>query len=442
MPNKRLALLIARRYLFSKKTTNAINIISGISMFGMFGGTMALIVVLSVFNGFEELVTSLYNTFNPDLKITPREGKVFVPDETQWAKLQQIEGVKAISKVLEENAFFKYHENGDFGRLKGVDTNFIHVSALDTAIIEGEYKLNGKLSNYYNEQYRQNYGDTVFIPNTTDTTADRLLNYAVMGYILQAKLGISLEQNFAGLKVFMPLRTGDAATTSIENAYKQETIYAAGVFSIQQDLDSKYVIVPINFVRELLQYEQNEVSALEISIQKNADVQQVKQQVKALLGDAFKVRDRYEQDEALYKVMRTEKLAVYIILVFMLILAAFNMVGSLSILVIEKKQDIGILKAMGATKRFIEQIFLLESLLLAFIGASAGIALAVIICLAQQYFKIIKIQGNSFLIDAYPVRMYLSDFIWVALAVFVIAFIAAYVPAKRAAEQSQLLQTE
>lgn len=438
----RLALLIARRYLVSKKTTNAINVLSGISMFGMFGGTMALIVVLSVFNGFESLVTSLYNTFNPDLKISPREGKVFVPTEAQWAAMRQIRGIGATAKVLEENAFFKYYENGDFGRLKGVDSAFTQVSNVDTAIIEGEYRLNGYLSEYSQADHRAAYGDTAALSPDQAPQPDRLLNYAVMGYVLQAKLGISLSDNFSALRVFMPLRIGDASSTALENAYKQETVYAAGIFSIQQDLDSKYVIVPIDFVRQLLDYTQGEVSAIEIDVPNDADIATVQRELQRVWGDGFKVRNRYQQDETLYKVMRTEKLAVYIILIFMLILVAFNMVGSLSILVIEKKRDIGILKAMGATRSFIERVFLFESMLLAFIGSASGATLAVAICWAQQQFKIIKLQGNSFLVDAYPVQMQWLDFVWVGLAVFVIAFIAAYLPAKRAAEQSQLLLQE
>jgi lipoprotein-releasing system permease protein len=407
-----LALHIAKRYLISKKSTNAINIISGVSMVGMLVGTAALILVLSVFNGFEDLVTSLYNTFNPDLKVLPKEGKTFEPDSLQLILISQIPGVVGVSQVLEENALLRYKEKDYITRLKGVDENFVHVSQVDTAIIEGEFKL------------VQDDADCV-----------------VIGLGVLAALGVNLQNQFERLTVFMPRREGKVSSFSAETAFTQASLIPTGVFAIQQDFDSRFAFVPIRFMRNLLNYPLA-ISAYEIAIVPTANVGVVKSKIATIMGDQYKVLDRYQQDEFLYKVMKTEKWAVYFILTFILIISAFNIIGSLSMLVIEKKQDISILKAMGATKGFIRRIFFFEGILLSLIGASLGVGLAVVICLLQQHFKILKLQGASFLIDAYPVSMRLDDFALVFFTVVVISILASAFPAYRAAEQTQLVQQE
>ena len=407
-----LAYKFAKRYLVSKKTTNAINILSGVSVIGMIVGTTALILVLSVFNGFEDLVKSLYNSFNPDLKITAIKGKVFLPDAGQIAKMENLSGVEAVSKVLEENALIQYNDKDIIARLKGVDENYVSVSQVDTAIYDGEYKLQ-------EEEY----------------------NFAVLGIGIAAMLGLNVNNQFARLNVFMPKREGKVSRLKPENAFAQKTIYPGGVFAIQQDFDSEYVIVPMRFMRDILAYPE-EVSALEIALSPEANHKSIQKEIVAIMGGDFQVKNRQEQDALLYAVMKLEKWVVYLILTFILIIASFNMIGSLSMLVMEKKHDIGILKAMGAGKQFIRRIFLMESVLLAFLGASIGIVLAVIICLIQEHYGIIKLQGMSFLIDAYPVSMRLGDFVLVFITVMVISVLAALFPAYRAAEQSQLLYKE
>jgi lipoprotein-releasing system permease protein len=409
-----LAWLFAQRYFVARKSTNAINIIAAVSVIGMMVGTMALLLVLSVFNGFEDLVTSLYNSFNPDLKVETRIGKTFEVDSSTIYKLEQLPGVKAVSEVLEENALLRYNDKDMVGRLKGVDDKFIDVSGIDSTIVGGKYML---------------------------TDADSL-NYAVVGLGIQAMLGVNIDNQFSRLEIYMPRRQGKVSTTSPENAFKQQVIYPIGVYAIQQDFDAKYTIVPLQFMRNLLDYDTPQVSALEIALLPNANMATVQTAVEQLLGKDFKVADRYQQDEFLYKVMRTEKWAVYLILTFILIIAAFNIVGSLSMLVIEKKHDLGILRAMGANSQFIRRVFMLEGILLGGVGGFMGMLLAFVICLAQQHFKLLRLAGDTFLIDAYPVSMRWFDFLMVGITVIIIALLAAYFPAQRATQQGELLQVE
>lgn len=409
-----LAWLFAQRYFVARKSTNAINIIAAVSVIGMMVGTMALLLVLSVFNGFEDLVTSLYNSFNPDLKVEARIGKTFEVDSSTIYKLEHLPGVKAVSEVLEENALIRYNDKDMVGRLKGVDDKFIDVSGIDSTIVGGKYML---------------------------TDADSL-NYAVVGLGIQAMLGVNIANQFSNLQIYMPRREGKVSTTSPENAFKQQIIYPIGVYAIQQDFDAKYTIVPLQFMRNLLDYDTPQVSALEIALLPNANMATVQTAVEQLLGKNFKVADRYQQDEFLYKVMRTEKWAVYLILTFILIIAAFNIVGSLSMLVIEKKHDLGILRAMGANSQFIRRVFMLEGILLGGVGGAMGMLLAFVICLAQQHFKLLRLAGDTFLIDAYPVSMRWFDFLMVGITVIIIALLAAYFPAQRATQQGELLQVE
>lgn len=409
-----LAWLFARRYFVARKSTNAINIIAAVSVIGMMVGTMALLLVLSVFNGFEDLVTSLYNSFNPDLKVEVRIGKTFAVDSATIYKLKHLNGIKAVSEVLEENALLRYHDKDLVGRLKGVDAEFANVSGVDSTMVGGKYML-------------------------TDSTN---LNYAVVGLGIQSMLGVNVDNQFSRLEVYMPRREGKVSTTSPENAFKQQIIYPIGVYAIQQDFDAKYTIVPLQFMRRLLDYDTQQVSSLEIALLPHTDMAAAQAAVEQIMGKEFRVADRYQQDEFLYKVMRTEKWAVYLILTFILIIAAFNVVGSLSMLVIEKKHDLGILRAMGANANFVRRVFLLEGVLLAGVGGAVGMLLAFVICLAQQHFKLLRLSGDTFLIDAYPVSMRWLDFAMVGTTVIVIALLAAYFPAQRAAQQGELLQVE
>lgn len=387
--------------MFSKKSTNAINIISGVSGIGIAFGTMALILVLSVFNGLEGLVIGLYDTFNPDLKITPTTGKTFKPSDNLISDLENIDGVFAVSQILEEVAALQYDERNAICKLKGVDKNFNLVSNMDTAIVRGKFNLGG-----------QN---------------------AVLGLGVELELGVNVYSDFEQLIVYMPKRTGKVSLNP-EKAFKKGGLQPRGTFSIQESFDREYVIAPLKFVQNLLDYS-TELSHLEIAIDKNADLENVQNQVKNLLGNNFKIQNRFEQNEFLYKVMQTEKWAVFLILSLILVVASFNIIGSLSMLVIEKKDDIKVLKALGADSSMIRKIFLSEGILLALSGGIIGMVMAFFICLLQKWFGIVKIQGKGLLLESYPVEMQPMDFVLVFLTVATIAFLASFWPAMRAARQ-------
>ncbi len=403
-----LPLLFARRYLFSRKSTNAINVISGIAVLGMTLGSAALIIVLSVFNGFEDLITSLYNAFNPDLKVVVRKGKVFVPEAAQFAALKKITGVVAVAQCLEEVAFFEYEKRQDFGIIKGVDTAFERCNGIRPAIKRGTYQLN------------------------KGTQAQ-----AVVGMGMEYKLGINVDDPFNTLKVYMPKRNAEAAMSLTSAPFKMLNVVPVGVFSIQADFDGQYILTNLEYTRELLSYSGGEVSSVEIGLAPNADLSRIQREVTAIMGSDYTIKNRYEQDESFYKIMNMERWFGFAIAAFTLLLVAFNMVGALWMLVIDKRSDIAVLKAMGATRRLIQQIFLVEGLLLAGAGMVLGFAIAIVFILAQWQFGIIKLEGNM-VVDSYPISMRFSDFVLVACTVAVIGLVASWLPARRAAAVEEI----
>lgn len=400
---KPLAFKIAWRYLFSKKSTNVINVITGVTMLGMGVGTMALVLVLSVFNGFEGLVISLYGEFNPDIRVQSAKLKTFEADDELLTKLEKLDGIDQISFTLEEKGILKNSENEFIAHIKGVDSNFKKVSEVEENIIRGRY-LNAD------------------VPEL------------VLGAGIQSVLRVAVEDPLARLSVYLPKRgktTGLSLNPSA--AFNRKEIKPVGAFSIQQSFDNEYVLVPIDFLRDLLDYKTAATYA-EIKLEKDVDADEVKDELQKILGDDYLVKTRYEQNETLYKIMQTEKLAVFAILSFILLIAAFNIIGSLSMLVLEKKKDISILKVLGADASWIRKLFLLEGFLTAIVGAGAGMILAFIICVVQIQFGIVKLQGSgSFIIDAYPVDMQWVDFVMVAVLVVGISLFAALLPANRAA---------
>ena len=393
-------LFIARRYLFGKKNQNAINIISGISMLGVGVGTMALVVILSVFNGFDEVVKSLFNTFDPDIKITAREGKVFTPDEKMNA-LADLPGVLHISEVLEENALLKYDKKQHIATIKGVDQSFMKVTGIDSMVYDGEMKLRD-----------QNRG------------------YAVVGQGIAYNLQVGL--NFINpLFVYVPKRLGNINMANPDDAFRRDFIYPSGIFAIEQDFDSKYVIVPIEFVRKILDYSY-EVSALEIKLNPDIDIKETQQEIEEIIGGAFDVKNRSQQNELFYKVMKSEKWAIFLILTFILVIASFNIIGSLSMLIIDKKADITSLRNLGANRKQIEQVFLVEGWLISIIGSFIGISLGTAISWMQDKFELLKLSGSgTFVIDAYPVDLRMPDVALVWITVLLIGFLAALYPVKQ-----------
>lgn len=402
-------LLVARRYLFAKRSTNAINIITSISVLGVAIGTTALILVLSVFNGFEDLLSGLFGYFNPEVKVIPAKGKTFVPDSAQLVQLRNLPGVWGVSESIEETAMFQQGDAVYFGVMKGVDTAFAKVTGLDSTVVEGVYRLQED---------------------------DR--NCAVVGVELASKLGVNVHNPIAFLRVFMPT---DQSEGALSNPYKARLLYPAGVFTIQQEYDNQYILSNIEFVRELLAAPEGAVSALEIKCNPGANIRRVKEQVQTLLGPAFVVKDRYEQNEAFFKVMQLEKWMGYAITCLMLVLMAFNTIGALWMIVLDKQKDISTLKSLGAGDGLIRRIFLLEGLLLTLLGMFIGMALAIFLYVIQKNYGIITIP-EGFLVDTYPIAMRWSDFVPVTLTVLGIGMLAALAPARRAVQVPAFLREE
>ena len=392
-------LYIAKRYLFAKKSHNAINIISAISLAGVTIGTMALIIVLSVFNGFDQLIQTLFNSFDPDLRITVVEGKSFQTADEKLDQLSAIPGVVAWSKVIEENALLKYGDKQYIATIKGVDKNYSQVNNLDSCIIEGRNVLE-----------------------------DEKGRYAVIGQGVQYYLQVGLKF-INPLMIYVPRKS---ATISMnpENAFNQKYIYPSGVFNILQDYDSKYVLVPISFARELLD-DSLSITALEIRTAENTNVDKIQEKVQQLFGTKFSVKNRYQQKELFYRIMKYEKWAIFMILTFILAIASFNIVGSLSMLIIEKKKDISTLHSIGADRKFLRRVFLYEGTMISFFGAFFGLIIGLIVCWLQIKYGIVKFPSSgSFIINSYPVEIKAVDVVFVLITVLVIGYLAAWYPVK------------
>jgi lipoprotein-releasing system permease protein len=397
----KLSFYIARRYLLGKKSQNAINIISGISVIGVTVGTMALVIVLSVFNGFDQVVKSLFSTFDPDIKISAAEGKTFIPDPLVTGKIRALPGVSALSEVLEENVLLLYGEKQHIATIKGVDDYFQAVTGIDSMIYDGSMKLK-----------------------------DENRSYAVVGQGVAYSLRIGL--NFiTPMFVYSIDRKSRFNMAQPEQSIRRDFIYPSGIFAIEQDFDSRYVIVPIEFTRELLSYEK-EVSFQEVKLDPRFPADQVQDEIIGIMGRGFQVKNREQQNALFYRVMKSEKWAIFLILTFILIIASFNIIGSLSMLIIDKKRDIGSLRNMGAGNRLIGRIFLVEGWLISVTGSLLGLLLGTGISWIQQRFGLIRLKGSgSFVIDAYPVRIELMDILLIWFTVLFIGWIAARIPVRQ-----------
>lgn len=400
----------ASRYFRAKKSTNAINIIAWVSVVAIAVGAGALIVILSVFNGFEGLVKSLYSSFYPAIKIAPASGKTIILTPAQLQQITAVPGVAHYSEIVEEKAVLRYGDEPTIAVLKGVDSGYNNVTDVKSNIVRGRF-------------------------DTGDSVAYR----AVLGLELEGALGVDVVHSLAPVTVYLPRRNVNAFVTP-EDALNNGVLYPAGTFAIQQEFNSKYVITNIEFLRKLLELGDHEMSALEVGARKGVNENLLKERLEQLLGKNYKVQTRYEQNQSLYAIMQTEKWAVYVILSFIMIIAAFNMIGSLYMLVIEKQKDITILKAMGARKSLIMRIFLTEGLIIAGIGTIIGFGIGISFCLLQQRFGIIKLEGTSFLVDSYPVSMHAEDFLLVFITIMVIGVAASWYPARRAAVEAIALK--
>ena len=394
-----LSWTIARRYLVAKKSQNIINIISWVSVIGVGVGTLGLIIVLSVFNGFGNLVLSLYNSFDADIRITPAIGKTFDPGQIHLDQLKKNSNVDVVTFCLEENALLRYREKQYIATVKGVSESFFSSSEIKNKIIAG---------------------DAVLQRDSSD--------YMILGGQIAYSLGLRIGDPFNTIAVYMPLKGMDASTALIDpaSAFAQKNIQTSGVFSIQQDFDSKYVIVPIRFMRTLTGNEKG-ISAIEIKLKQNTNNEDAANELQKIAGEKFDVKGRLRQHDFLYKILKSEKIGVYLILGFILMIAAFNLFGTLTMLIIDKREDIKVLMNMGATLQMIQRIFLMEGLMISLVGAFSGMILGAIICGLQQTFGFVRLEhSEGFITESYPVAMQVGDFVMVFIIVFVIGFAATW----------------
>ncbi len=393
-----LPFYIASRYLVAKKSHNAINIISIISAMAVMVGTMALVVILSVFNGFDNLVRSLINSFNPDLKVTLVEGKAFRPDDAAIDEIRALPGVLDLSYVLEDKALVRYEELQTIAVVKGVSGNYAVITGLDSMMVEGTY-------------------------NVSDQPEPRALIGRGISIFLNVR-PYSPRQ----MTIYVPRRLKQPSLDA-DRALNRKYISISGVFSIEQDFDLKYILVPLSFARDLFEYRNGEVNILEVKARPGFNHEAVQKGIMGVLGDKFLVQNRYQQNDVFYRTMQTEKWAIFLILVFILVVASFNVIGTLTMLMLEKKKDIITLRNLGADTQLIRRIFLLEGWLVSALGAFAGALLGLLICWLQIRFGLVRLQGSgSFIIDAYPVLVKATDVAIILISVILIGFAAAWYP--------------
>ncbi|RIJ48637.1 ABC transporter permease [Maribellus luteus] len=395
-----LPFFIAKRYLVSKKKQNIINIISGISMAGIVVGAMAIIIIVSVMNGFTQLIGIFYSDFDPDLKITPAEGKMFDPAEIDVQKIKEVPGVVSYSEVIEEVAMLKYGKQQYPATVKGVPANYNQYTNIEKLLTEGSY--------YFEKQG---------------------IDYAIVGQGVANYLsaGVSFLDP---IDIYVP-KKGRQFSLNPSRSINHGYLYPAGIFSVLEEIDAQYILVSDTYAKELFE-SGNKVSAIELDVDDSASINEIQKKIQGILGEKFHVKNKEEQHDLVFKTMKSEKWAVYFILIFILLLASGNMIGNLTMLYIDKKEDITILKSMGLTTQNINRIFLYQGWIISFVGGTVGTLLGIFVCWLQIEFELIKLPGanGSFVISAYPVSIMLSDVILAFLAVLSIGFLASWYPVK------------
>ena len=398
-----LPFYIARRYLFSKKSHNAINIISMVSVCGVVVVSIALVCALSVLNGFVGLVSSMLGKFDPELKIVPAQGKVFDPTTENVQEVKRLPEVALFGEVIQDNALVRYRDRQVVTTVKGVDESFARLTQIDSLLIDTR--------------------DEGFV------LQDEVANYAHLGVGTASSLGV--RANFMNpLEVYVPKRDEKVNLSNPATSFNLEYAFVGGVYATNQQMyDENFMLLPLSMVRTLFHYDK-EVTAIELALSADADVKAVKKKIKKLLGDGYEVKDRYEQQEASFKMMQGEKWMIFLILCFILMLALFNVIGSLSMLMIEKQKDVSTLRNMGADDSLISRIFLFEGWMISAFGALVGVVIGVVLCLLQQEFGFIQLgqSSGSFIIDAYPVRVEIGDIVIVFLTVLTVGLLAAWYP--------------
>lgn len=404
----RLPLFFARRYLFSKKSHSVINIVSGVSAFSVAIPVMAMVILLSVFNGFEGLIKSMYRSFDPDIRITPVRGKVFPIDSLPREHFLAIDGVRDAAYALEDNAVFEYRDRQAFGTMCGVDSLYRQVVPLDSLRTEGVFQLQ--------------FGD---FPE------------AYVGQGMAYALGIRVNLN-SPISVYVP-RRGRVSPLLPYSFYKKQNIFPSGVFALEAEVDGKYVIVPLHFAQELLDYP-GQASSVAIRLEADASPQRVQQQIGQWLGDDYKIQSRYQQKESFYRIMMYEKWGIYFIILLVLVIASFSLIGSLVMLIIEKRKDSQTLVTMGADTKLLRKIFVAEGMLIYLIGAGGGLLLGVALALAQQHFGFLKLSGETFLIDAYPVEVHPSDLAWVIVTFVSVSYLISVLTVRAMIPKKEISQ--
>lgn len=395
----RLSLFVARRYFLSRKQKTVINIISWISLVGIAVSTAALIIVLSVYNGIGLLTQNLFSSFDPPLLVQPAKGKTFSTTQMDYSALVTLPGVATVSQMVEENSWVTYRQNEAIVTLRGVDSLYHRVTGLDTLLYEGVYQLGGSPC------------------------------FLLFGAEVYYGLGIREASNLP-VAVHIPRRGTTSLGRTIDEAFNTGYALPGGNFYIQQDIDSRYVVADIDFVRDLLDYSADECTALAIALKPGANAERVKSAVAALLGEEFTVKDRFEQQPLYFKVFRSERLGIYLILALIVFIATLNLMASISLLVLDKKRDIATLRSFGMLPADVRRIFRVEGVLISLVGIVAGMVVGFVVCFLQQQFGIIKM-GDNFVVSAFPVAMRAADFLLTFLLVAALSTVAILVAVRK-----------
>ncbi len=391
----KLALFIARRYLFSQKRRSVINVISWISLIGIAISSMALIVVLSVYNGIGTLTQSLFNIFDPELKIEATEGKTFHLDDIAYNDIISLPTVSYASPIVEENMWITYKERNKIATVRGVADNYATMTGIDTMLHLGRFELTNSQSN----------------------------QYIVMGLGVYYELGINSYDAHTPVGIHIPKRNAAIGGLSFERAFNSEYALTTGAFNIQDDFDRKYILANIDFVRQLMNYTYDEVSWIAINVLHPDDLSSTKAEIQRLLGKSYTVKDRFDQQPLYYKIFKSERMAIFLVAALIVLISTLNLISSLSLLIIDKRKDINTLKCMGANKHLIRTTFFTEGLLIALVGVLSGMAAGFVVCLLQQEFGIIKM-GENFVVSSFPVAMRAVDFVAVFVLVSLLSLVA------------------
>ena len=404
---------IAQRYLLAKKSHNLINIVTWISIISICVATFAMIFVLSVFNGFKVVISDMIHQFSPDLNISAVKGKTIDINEFPFEKIKDIDGVDFIFPTITEDVLFKNSNKQQIGQVKGVPDDYNKIS-----------RIRGTILN-----------DTTFV------VSNDIYNFGIPGAGMAYFLGINVYQPYSSIQVFVPKR-GDASAFNLENSFNRGNLLVTKVFSTQQEVDERMVLAPFDWLSDLIEYDDlcTDIEVFVNSQQSTGNsLNKIKKEIRNILGDEYKIQDQFEQQESLYKMMKAEKLAVYLILTFILIMATFNMIGALSMLIIDKRKDISLLKAIGAETNLVKKIFIDEGLLISVVGGILGLVVGIIAVLIQQNFGIIRL-GNgdgSYVIDAYPVALEFADILLVFITITVIGSLASFFTASKSIEKME-----